>query len=150
MNKEIDPKYIFFIQLKTKFPKEFFHLNKLLKDLSIDLIPITPDDFKNIILTKNTHIISLVDNLESKGQFLKFKVEFLDKSVRNKSLVLHHISSFGPANGLNIYTKQGFYYYYSLPANIQNLICQIANRYNQSEFSNKWMGGKRTKLPQVG
>ncbi len=144
--------WMFYLKLSKNLPEHFISLANYLSDFGIKLIPVTIDQLTTVTKNKKRfHLLAVVTNMEQNTRFKKYMSGYLRLGIINGLINLSHVSSLDKAHNLPpSYLKQGCYYFYPLPADMQDLTTQIAECfYDRKQNNKKWPGGKRGTLPNT-
>ena len=125
--KRLDPThdFIFFLVLGNKVPHFFYKLAQLFTRRDITLVPVNIEQFTELVKSiKYAHVICVVPDFSSKKSFEMKLERYLKFAVKQKKVVLHHISSFEDVEKLRKMQQAGVYKYYKLPMKMDELLLQ--------------------------
>jgi hypothetical protein len=141
--------WIFYITKNEGLPKFYYSLASQLSKKNLMLIPVTLDQF--IMIVRNhahAHVVMGTVSIPEKQWFEKsIRHRFL-RMIKNRRITFYHLSSF---NSLELNSELGRndeYYYLQLPLKIDKFVDLLEEQYfKKSSSMQKWIWGKRAKLP---
>jgi len=140
--------FIFFLRLTGNLPPFFFHLGQEFLRFNITLIPVSLVEL--VQLSKgggSSHVIVVVNNLQSYKVFLNYRKKFLDFALLSSKFFLSDISSFEEIQIDNKVRKNKSYGHFRLPMSVEAITMKISTSYySQNGSIKKWPGGNRVKL----
>lgn len=142
--------YLFFLRLTPELPEIYFHLNQAFRQKHIRLIPVTPNDLKEIHGGQRLDILCFTPDMLSRKVFLRFRSTYLDYCMNAGSVRLFELTSFSKNTGYYRQEKRGTYLSLPLPISSDEVVEAIfENLKKDPEISALWPGGRRGKLPTV-
>ena len=142
--------HIFYLQLADTLPKAYFYIRQEFAENGITLVPIRFSDLREIASNKKSHVLVILQDMQSKSRFERIKRRYLEIAVKNRQIILHEVSSFSPSIDLHKGNRIKSYFHYTLPNSILKIANQISYSYANDKLNiSKWPGGKRAKLPSV-
>ncbi|MFA6238803.1 MAG: hypothetical protein WC635_15815 [Bacteriovorax sp.] len=141
--------YIFYLQTK-ELDNSFYVLSDVLSKINISLLPISPDDLKNVDKNKKHYLISIRNDFSSAFSFNHARKSFLDAAMAAGKIVLFDISSFSEIETAAKFQVKNLYRYFQLPQNLKQIAMTVAvDFFRDRNALAEWPGGRRAKLPSM-
>ena len=140
--------YIFYLQLTDELTEDFFYFSAVMSKFNFNLIPIMPEDLREVSKNINVHIMVIVSTIASFNKYQGVKKKFLSFAVKNRIVKLFELTSFIPDEELLRNKAIDSYKVYRLPLQAKKISMIIVKEYLTSMSSiGQWPGGRRAKLP---
>ncbi|MBC7428061.1 MAG: hypothetical protein H7336_05590 [Bacteriovorax sp.] len=154
MNENNTPviNYIFYLQTKTELDHTYYVLAEVLGKINISLLPIAPQDLKDMDKTRKHHVITIRNDFSSAFAFKDARKLFLDSLMATGKVMVYDISSFSEIENATKFENKNVYRYFQLPLNVKQIAMTVAVEFfkdrNAAPLA-EWPGGRRAKLPSM-
>lgn len=142
--------YVLYIQLEQKLDEKFLNLSAQFSRYGMTLIPISPEEFKELPMTDVEYVMCVVRDIASLKRYKELLKRYMNFCVRSKKVTLFELSSFEVIHDPNV-IKTRMLFQERLPVSIFQIIDLIGSRiyHDRMEQSKKWPGGRRARLPDA-
>jgi hypothetical protein len=154
MNEKNTPviNYIFYLQSKAELDHTYYVLAEVLGKINISLLPIQPQDLKDMDKINKHHVIVMRNDFTSAFAFKDARKLFLDSLMATGKVMVYDISSFSEIENATKFENKNVYRYFQLPLNIKQIAMTVAVEFfkdrNAAPLA-EWPGGRRAKLPSM-
>ena len=142
--------FMLYIQWGCKTDDDFIRLAAFLGRFNISLIPVKVDELDYFLVKRQVSVFLITKSISQWVQFQKSRKRHLDFFLSTSKVRLFHLNSFKEENDYLLYKQKGNYVNVSLPLSLKEIIRVVLCRYVNVERDNKWPGGRRSRLPQIG
>lgn len=154
MNENNKPviNYIFYLQTKVELDHTYYVLAEVLGNINISLLPISPQDLKDLDKTKKHHVISVRNDFSSAFAFKDARKLFIDSLMATGKVMVYDISSFSEIENATKFDNKNVYRYFQLPLNVKQVAMTVAVEFFKDRNTvplAEWPGGRRAKLPSM-
>lgn len=147
MNKNL-VNYIFFLKTSDELSGDFFKMAELFSKLNIVLLPISAEELLGFERHKKHQLIILRNDLASAMNFQELKKSYLDFAMSSGHITIYDITSFSEIENSAKYIPKKSYFCFPLPADVKQIVMDIAVEYFRSRNEREeWPGGRRSKIP---
>lgn len=142
--------YVLYLQYEQKLDERFFHLSNSFNKYGISLIPISPDEFKQLPMTSHEYVLVTLRDIGSLKAHRALLKRYLNYCLRSGKVSLFELSSFEHNHDVKLIKDQKVFYE-RLPLSVFQLIDLVGRKiYNDLiTTSKKWPGGRRARLPSA-
>lgn len=149
-NNNTSINYIFYLQTKAELDHTYYVLAEVLGKINISLLPIEPQELKNLDRNKKIHVIALRNDFSTAFSFKEIRKNFLDGAMASGKVMVYDISSFSEIENAMKFENKNVYRYFQLPLNVKQIAMTVAVEFFKDRNSAvEWPGGRRAKLPSM-
>lgn len=142
--------YIFYLQTKAELDHTYYVLAEVLGKINISLLPIEPQELKNLDRNKKIHVIAMRNDFSTAFSFKEIRKNFLDGAMASGKVMVYDISSFSEIENATKFENKNVYRYFQLPLNVKQIAMTVAVEFFKDRNSAvEWPGGRRAKLPSM-
>lgn len=142
--------YVLYLQYEAKLDERFFKLSASFNQYGISLIPITPEEFKQLPMTGHEYVLATLRDMNSYKLHRELLKRYLNYCLRSGKVTLFEMSSFEHFHDAKL-IKENKIFFERLPVTVFQLIDIVGRKiYNDlMTTSKKWPGGRRARLPSA-
>lgn len=144
--------YIFYLQTKSELDHSYYLLAEVLAKINISLLPIEPQDLKDMDKVRKHHLIVMRNDFSTAFAFKNARKLFIDSLMATGKVMVYDISSFSEIENATKFESKNVYRYFQLPLNVKQVAMTIAVEFfkdrNNAPLA-EWPGGRRAKLPSM-
>lgn len=144
--------YIFYLQIKSELDHSYYLLAEVLAKINISLLPIEPQDLKDMDKVRKHHLIVMRNDFSTAFAFKNVRKLFIDSLMATGKVMVYDISSFSEIENATKFESKNVYRYFQLPLNVKQVAMTIAVEFfkdrNNAPLA-EWPGGRRAKLPSM-
>ena len=143
--------YILYIQWKPKLGDDFIHLAARLRQVNISLVPVKPGEIDFFLSKRKVPVILITKTIAQYHKFQEFKKRHFDFYLKSGKIRILHLTSFKEVEDYASFKPRKDYIVLRLPLMADHIISQVLKEFSGTDQeSERWPGGRRARLPQMG
>ena len=142
--------FMLYIQWGKKVDEDFIRLAALFGRIGVSLIPVKPNELDYFLVKRQVPVIVSTKSIKQWMDFHRVKEKHFDFFLTAGKIRLFHLNSFKEASDYLFHKQKGNYINLALPLSLKEVVGLVLRSYIRTEDDEKWPGGKRSRLPQMG
>ncbi|MCF8057898.1 MAG: hypothetical protein K9K67_01270 [Bacteriovoracaceae bacterium] len=143
--------YILYIQWASKLDNDFIHLAARLRQANVSLVPVKPNEIDFFLSKRKVPVIILTKTIAQYHKLLECKKRHFDFYLKSGRISILHLTSFKEVQDYASFKPKKDYIVLKLPLMADDIISKVLNEFSGKDaLSERWPGGRRARLPQMG
>ena len=142
--------FMLYIQWGKKVDDDFIRLAAFLGRFEISLVPVKPQELDYFLVKRQVPVLMVTKSMAQYQRFKKIKKETFDFFLNANKIRIFHINSFKEESDYLFHKQKENYINVPLPLSLKQIARFVLSHYVRFESDEKWPGGRRGRLPQMG
>ncbi len=142
--------FMLYIQWGRKVDNDYIRLAAFLGRFDITLVPVKPEELDYFLVKRQVPVLMVTKSISQYKAFQKVREESFDFFLSTGKIRLFHFNSFKEEPSYLFYKQKQNYINVPLPLSLKQITRFVLSHYIRFEGDEKWPGGRRSRLPQMG
>lgn len=142
--------YMLYIQWGKKVDDDFIRMAAFLGRFGISLVPVKPQELDYFLVKRQVPVLMVTKSIAQYQTFQKVRKESFDFFLSSGKIRIFHFNSFKEEADYLFYKQKENYINVPLPLSLKQIARFVLSHYIRFEGDERWPGGRRARLPQMG